>query len=68
MWEQQVPAVGGKHGISSGYDGEEMIFECADGTFGGIATMDVWWDQLYFAVIGGDCTLKGGAGFIIHDM
>lgn len=43
MWEQQVPAVGGKGGLSSGQDGKEMILECADGALGGIAAMDMWW-------------------------
>jgi hypothetical protein len=68
MWEQQVPAISRKGGLSSGQDGKEMILECADGLLGGIAVMDMWWHELEFAVIGGDCTLKGGTGFVIHEM
>ena len=41
MWEQEVPAVGGECGIRSGEDGEEVVLECADGAFSGIAAMDM---------------------------
>ena len=29
---------------------DEMVFECADGAFGCIASMDAWWGELEFDV------------------
>jgi hypothetical protein len=32
----------------------EMIFEGADGAFGSIATMNIWWGKLEVNVLGGE--------------
>ena len=39
--EEEVPAIFGERWINAGEDGEEVGFECTDGTFGGVAAMDV---------------------------
>jgi len=44
----------------------EMVFKCADGTFGCIAAMDVWWHQLKINVYHCKEILEDGGHFIIQ--
>ena len=39
-----------------------------DGYFSHIASMDMGWDELKFALVGGNSTLEGLACFIEHDV
>ena len=45
---------------------DELILECADSTFGGIAAMDTWWDKLEIDPFGLEKTLeRGRAPFVV---
>jgi len=43
---EAVPEMDGEIFIHTAQPSNEMIFECADSLFGGIALVEVWWDQL----------------------
>ena len=45
-----------------------MVLECADGPFGPIASVDMRWYQLIFAVVGRDCVEESFACFIVKDV
>ena len=66
--QEEVPLVYGEQWCNARQDGRKVIFKCADGTFGCILAVHVWWDQLDCAVIGGNGTLEGLAGFIARNV
>ena len=43
-----------------------MAFEGANGPFGCIASIDMWWYKLEHAVVVSDGLSKGGADFVVH--
>ena len=44
--EKSTPQVQRKIRIDAAESGDEMILECANGTFGSITPVASWWDQL----------------------
>ena len=46
MFEGSVPELEWKSGVCAAEDGDEVIFESADGSFGGVAAMAAGWGQL----------------------
>ena len=46
LWEEQVPEVARECGRQIGDDGKEVGFEGLDGSFGGIAAVDIRRDEL----------------------
>lgn len=53
-------------GISAAESSNEMILECSDGSFGSIALVAVWRDQLVVNVIVSEESLELLGGFIVH--
>ncbi len=45
-----------------------MVFEHADGTFGFIASMDMWGHKLKGTIVGSDSALECSTGLVIQDM
>ena len=57
MWERQW---------ETSQEGEEVVFEGANGPFGCIASMDMWGYKLEAAFVVSDGLLEGRAGLVIH--
>ena len=46
-----------------------MRFEGANSSFGGVATVGMWWNKLVCCVsFRFDCVLVGGASFVVEDL
>ncbi len=43
-----------------------MVFECPDGSLGGIPAVHMWRNQVDSALVGCDGRAKGGTDFIVH--
>ena len=43
MWQEFVPEMKGERSVGGAEAGDEVVLECADGTFGCIASMAVRW-------------------------
>ncbi len=56
----------GKIFVSCTQTSNEVVFECVDGSFGGIAAMDVWWDQLIVHIFRHQEFLEGLGCFVIQ--
>jgi len=48
--------------------GDEVVFERANGAFGGIASVDVGRDQLIINLFGSEVVLEGCRGFIVKTL
>ena len=46
LGQQAVPQEVGKGITYSHQNGEEVCFECADGTFSDVAAVNIWWDKM----------------------
>ena len=68
MGDEEVPAVGRKRRWCSREYGEKMVFECTDGSFRCVASMDMRGNELELALVGGDGPLECEACFIVHDV
>ena len=51
MWEEAVPKVDWEVWVGGAESRDEVIFECPDGAFGGVASVGVWWDELIFEAL-----------------
>jgi len=45
--------------------GNEVVFECVNGAFSGIASVYMGWDQLIINLFGGEVVLEGRRSFIV---
>jgi len=45
-----------------------VVFECANGAFGGIALVDMGWDQLIINLFSGEVVLEGRRSFIVKTL
>ncbi len=69
MWKEQIPKVGREGRVDAGQDGNEVIFERADGTFSAVLSMHVRRDKLRFCFPSeGDGLLVGCARLIVEDL
>ena len=68
MWDETVPFLGGEVGVARGESSANMIFECADRTFGGVATVGVWGDKLEVKVVFAEEFLNGLGVLVVKDV
>ena len=68
LGKEQIPAILGKVGGHTCLDGQEVVLKCADGSFGFVASVDVWGHELKSTIVGRDGALEGGAGLVIQDV
>ncbi len=69
MWKEQIPKVGREGRVDAGQDGNEVIFECADGTFSAVLLMHVRRDKLKFCFPSkGDDLLVGCTRLVVKDL
>lgn len=54
--------------VARGKTGNEMVFEGADGSFGGISSMDMRGHQLIFDVIFGKVLAESLRGLVVQDV
>ena len=52
MRKKAVPEVEGEGAVGGAETGDEVIFEGANGSLGGVAAMDVGWDELEVDLLG----------------
>jgi len=60
-----IPKVKRKVLVSATEASDEMVFKSADGTFGGIAVMHMWWDQLEIHILSHQKIFEGLRCFIV---
>jgi hypothetical protein len=53
-------------GVNSAESGDEMVFQCADGSFGGIGSMFFGGDALEGDVVFGECIFQILGAFIVQ--
>ena len=58
----------GKVWVGAAESGNEVVFEYADGAFGGIASVDLRWCELVIDVFCGEELLEGNRGFVVESM
>jgi len=68
LGKEAVPQVEGEVGVSGTEAGDEMIFERADGAFGGIAAVEVRGDQLVVDLVFLEELLEGGGSLIVESL
>lgn len=51
--------------ISAAENGDEMAFEGLNGTFGGVAAVDMGWSQLEIDIMVGEELAKVGGCFVV---
>ena len=51
LGQEQVPTISREVGIRASQQGQEVVFEGLDGSFGSVPAMNVWGDKLHGAVI-----------------
>jgi len=66
LGEEMVPEVNGEQFVGAAESTNEVIFEGANGAFGSIAPMDMWWDQLKIDVLGCHIILEGMGCFAVQ--
>ena len=58
LFDKFIPEFHGEIGVSGTETGNEMVLECADSAFGGIAAMAAWGDQLIVNTLTFDVVLE----------
>ncbi len=46
----------------------EVVLESAYGTFGGIAAVNVWWDELIVHILDGEVLLEGLGSLVVKSL
>ena len=64
--EEAIPKVKGKVLASATKASNEMVFKGADATFGSIAAMDMWQDQLEIHILSHQKFFEGLGCFIVQ--
>ena len=65
LLEEFVPQLGREITICGAETGDEMVFESLDGSFGGIDTVFVGWNELPFDVLLAEVLGDGMGSFIV---
>ena len=52
--------------IGAAQSSDEVVLECLDRAFAGVAAIDVWWDQLEVNVDRCHVVLERSGGFIVQ--
>ena len=66
MGYETVPYLGGEVGVSRGEASAEIIFECADCSFGGVALVCIWEYKLEVDVILEEGFLNGTGALVVE--
>jgi len=68
LGEQAVPEMHREVLVRAAEAGDEVVLEGADGTFGGIAAMDMGRDQLKVNLLGSKEVLENCGGFVVETL
>ena len=68
LGNETIPFLGGEVGVARGDSGAEMIFEDADRTFGGVATVGVRGNELEVNVVLAEGFLHGVGALVVEDV
>ena len=60
-----IPKVQGEILVSAAKASDEVVFECADGSFSSIVAMDMGWDQLVIDIFSYQEVLEGLGCFVV---
>ena len=63
-----VPFLGGEVGVARGESSANMIFECADRTFGGVAAVVIWGEKLEVNVVLAEGLLHFTGSLVVEDV
>ena len=66
LGKQAIPEVERKGGVGAAEASNEMVFEGADGAFGGITTMNMGRRELEVNGVVGHEALESGRGFVVE--
>ena len=66
MWEKSVPWMQWEVLVSAALAGDEMVLECVDCLFGGIASVHVWGHQLEIDVFVSHELLQHIGAFVVE--
>jgi hypothetical protein len=66
LWNEPTPEVHGPILVSGAEAGNEVVLECADGAFGGVASVIVWGDKLVLNALLRHELFEAARGFVIQ--
>ena len=66
LGHKEVPFAERELGVACGKAGAEVVFPCRDGSFGGIAAMNMWWDPLEGDFVFLECLFEFGRAFVVQ--
>ena len=67
LGDEMVPFLGGEFGVARGESSAKVIIECVNRTFGSVAAMCVWGDQLEGNIVFVEGFLHGTGEFFVED-
>ena len=68
LGNETIPFLEGKVGVARGESGTNMMFECADRTFGGVAVVGVQENKLEVNVVLAEGFLHGVGALVVEDV
>ena len=68
LGNETIPFLGGKVGVARGESGANIIFECVDCTFGGVAEVGVRGDKPEVNVVLEEGFLNGMGAIVVEDV
>ena len=68
LGNETIPFLGGKVWVARGNSGANIIFECVDSTFGGVAAVGVQGKNLEVNVVLAEGFLHGVGALVVNDM
>ena len=68
MREEAVPFGQGKLRVNGAKNGDKMILESADGTFGGVGAVFFWWNALKLDIVFLERVFEILGAFVVKDV
>ncbi len=68
LWEKAVPQIEREVRAGTAEAGDEVVFEGADGPFGGVTAIDARRGELEINVLGAHELLEGEGGFVVQSL
>ena len=68
LGNETIPFLGWKFGVLGGESGAKMIFECADCTFGSVAVVGLWNNNLEVNVLLAEGFMHGVGELVVEDV
>ena len=66
MGDKLVPEVEREVFVGAAEPGNKMVFECANGSFGGVSSVDMWWHELEGDLLIMEELFENFGGFVIE--